>query len=207
VLIKNTQVEAQRPWPDGMYVQGGGRGLVVVRAGGHYRTAFVEACPSSGGTFLRGEGPSVEEAEDACWAKYQTVLNCADGLGVHGPFDAGRYESGAGFCTRCGAWFSGMLEPSARHQARELAAQTVAATWGEDIIVSRWWCGLVADETARLLAVAADGTEPPAPTTVPPTAEELAELRAEEADLEVTPAAIAEVIEHLAAAAKHLDEA
>ena len=63
----------------------------------------------------------------------------------------------------------------------------------------------MADETARLLAVAADGTEPPAPTTVPPTAAELAELREEETDLEVT-RLLAEVLEHLAAAAKSLPD-
>src|SRR5512136_1108243 len=44
---------------------------------GTYRTAFFEAFPQvphngqQYGTFIRGEGGSIEEAEQKCWARYQ----------------------------------------------------------------------------------------------------------------------------------------
>lgn len=201
MLIRNTTFEARHPWPDDVHVQGGGRGLVIARgSGAAYTTAFVEAAPP--GTFLRGEGPTIEKAEDACWAKYQLVLHCAGG-GEHGPFEARQYENGSGFCTKCGAWFSRVLEPSARWAAQKKACATVVANYGGAIVVSRWWHGLVADETARLLAHAA-GEPAPEPTTIPPTADELDELRREEEqplDLGV----LGEVIERIVASAKGED--
>lgn len=169
-LITNTDAEARHPWPEDVHVQGGKRGLVVVRSGGgSYRTAFVEAFIT--GTFLRGEGSTVEEAEDACWEKYQRVLMC-DGTGrPHGPFEPRHYENGSGFCTRCGGWFTNVCEPSQAVKAERLACDTVIARYGRDVPGSRWWSGLVQDETARLLAEW-NATPAPEPTTVPPTDEE-----------------------------------
>lgn len=166
-LIDHTDVQARHPWPEGVYVQGGKRGLVVMRSGGgSYRTAFVEAFVT--GTFIRGEGPTVEEAEDAAWAKYQKVLDC-DGTGQpHGPFEPRHYDNGAGFCTRCGAWFSGVCEPSQDVKAERLACDAVIARYGEDVPGSRWWPGLVADHKAALLAMW-NGRPVPEPTTVAPT--------------------------------------
>lgn len=47
------------------------------------RTAFVEFFPAAGG-FLRGEGATVAEAEQACWASYQRLLCCpANPDGTH----------------------------------------------------------------------------------------------------------------------------
>jgi hypothetical protein len=98
-LIANTRERARHPWPDGCHVQGGTAG-VVFAAGGTYRTAFVEAFPA--GTFLRGEGATVADAEDACWAKYQALAGCPHDQG----FDRRDYVNGCGFCRRCGTWFS-----------------------------------------------------------------------------------------------------
>lgn len=169
-LIANTEVVARHPWPDDVQVQGGECGLVFVRGtGDSYTTAFVEASP--GGTFLRGEGATVEEAEDACWAKYQKVLAC-DGTGrPHGPFEPRHYENGSGFCTRCGAWFTNVCEPSLEVKAERAACDAVIAKYGEEVPGSRWWSGLVADHKAGLLAIW--NKEPaPEPTTVPPTMDE-----------------------------------
>lgn len=166
MLIEHTTVEAQRPWPDDVYIQGGW---------GDRRPAFVEE--STPGSFIRGGGPTMHDAEDDAWAKYQRVLTCAGG-GEHGPYEARRYENGCGFCVKCGVWFSGVLPPSDRWRAQEAAGSNVVETYGEARISDRRWCGLVADETARLLAEAAD-EPPPVPTTAPPTDAELEVLRAE----------------------------
>jgi hypothetical protein len=99
-LISNTTEVMRHPWPDDCLVQGGKGGIVFTNVGS-YRTAFVEAFP---GTFLRGEGPTVAEAEDACWARYQQLTACPT-YPAHGPFEARNYTNGAGFCTSCGGWF------------------------------------------------------------------------------------------------------
>jgi hypothetical protein len=58
------------------FVQGGDSGIVFSRRKS-YTTAFVEAFPKINGmgTFIRGEGEDVKSAEDACWEKYQRMLN------------------------------------------------------------------------------------------------------------------------------------
>lgn len=102
-MIANTGIEARHPWPEEVDVQGGSGG-VVFSPQGNYRTAFVEAFPE--GTFLRGEGPTLAEAEDACWEKYQRHVSCE-----HGPFERRQYRNGAGFCTKCGTWMSRVFDP------------------------------------------------------------------------------------------------
>jgi hypothetical protein len=100
--IGRTGEQTQYPWPEDVFVQGGARGLVISR-NGNYGTAFVEAFPA--GTFLRGEGATVAEAETACWEQYQRLVACP-AHPEHGPFERRNYRNGAGFCIRCGAWFS-----------------------------------------------------------------------------------------------------
>lgn len=106
-MILRTDHAAQHPWPEDMFLQGGTRGIVFA-SDGNYRTAFVEAFPRDPDTFLRGEGTTVAEAEADCWAKYQTLTACPAHPN-HGPFEAREYTNGAGFCTRCGTWFSKVL--------------------------------------------------------------------------------------------------
>jgi hypothetical protein len=96
-MIANTREPMHHPWPADCMVQGGGSG-VVFRKGDAYRTAFVEAFP---GTFLRGEGPTIADAEDACWAQYEVLAGCAHDQG----FDRRHYVNGAGYCRACGSWF------------------------------------------------------------------------------------------------------
>jgi hypothetical protein len=98
-MIENTGEPARHPWPEDCKVQGGGNGVVFGREGA-YRTAFVEAFPA--GTFLRGEGPTVADAEDDCWAKYQVLAGCPHDRG----FERRDYVNGSGFCLGCGTWFS-----------------------------------------------------------------------------------------------------
>lgn len=81
------------------FVQGGTGGFVFRRDGESYRTAFVEC--SVPGTFIRGEGATLAEADDAAFAKLQAYLSC----GAH-EWEPRGYTNGGGFCTRCGQFGS-----------------------------------------------------------------------------------------------------
>jgi hypothetical protein len=87
-------------------VQGGHNGFVVNAKdpSKSYRTAFVEAFIDN--SFVRGEGATVEEADDACWAKIVKTRVCSG----H-EFIPRSYTNGAGFCKHCGYfasnWFTG----------------------------------------------------------------------------------------------------
>ena len=105
MIIKNTDFEAQHPWPENVLVQGGKAGLVLMEDEPNYLTAFVEAFPN---TFLRGEGATLAEAEDKVWAQFQQLLACPT-YPAHGPFERRQYRNGSGYCTSCGAWFSGKV--------------------------------------------------------------------------------------------------
>lgn len=103
-LIRNTAEPMRHPWPADCIVQGGGAG-VVFSAGSAYRTAFVEAFPADPPTFLRGEGETIADAEDSCWARFERYAACE-----HGEYERRGYRNGCGFCTRCGTFFSGVFE-------------------------------------------------------------------------------------------------
>lgn len=104
--ILRTGEQARYPWPEDLYLQGGKHGLVLTESGNDYTTAFVEAFPDR--TFIRGEGKTVAEAEDAAWAQYQRMVHCPKHP-EHGPFERRQYRNGAGFCTECGGWFHNVL--------------------------------------------------------------------------------------------------
>lgn len=87
-----------------IFVQGGTSGLVFVPGGTNYRTAFVEASPP--GSFIRGEGKTLTEADDACWAKLQRYLGCT----TH-EWEARGYRNGGGFCKNCGQFGSKVFTP------------------------------------------------------------------------------------------------
>lgn len=95
--------ECQKPWDEDMFVQCGDAGLVLQKIGG-YRTAFFEAFPKNPSCFLRGEGPTVEEAEAACWEKYQKVRTCNHEM------ERRDRRDGYGYCKHC-AYASMVFEP------------------------------------------------------------------------------------------------
>lgn len=102
-----TDVEARHPWPDDCFVQGGTSGVVFTKkAEDTYSTAFVEAFPRNPNTFIRGEGETIEDAEDHAWRQYQKFLNCSGPEGHE--FEPRGYTNGAGFCKHCGM-FSGSV--------------------------------------------------------------------------------------------------
>ena len=172
--ILRTGVQTRHPWPEGLFIQGGKKGIPSNPQGDDDWTAFVEVSPP--GTFLRGEGKTVAEAEDVCWARYQTMVGCP-AHPQHGPFEARSYTNGAGFCTQCGTWFSRVCEPSLDYKINAAACQWVTDHYGDDVVLTGKWRGLVADAEAQIRA-GLIGEPVPVPTTEPPTPEELAEAAA-----------------------------
>lgn len=71
-----------------------------------YITAFFEAFPKEPSTFIRGEGKTVEEAEESAWKQYQRFKGCSG----H-EFERRDYKNGAGFCKHCGLFNSKAFDP------------------------------------------------------------------------------------------------
>lgn len=107
-LGSDGEYELRNPWPADCFVQGGRNGVVIARKGPGYKTAYFEAFPD---TFIRGEGETLEEAEDAAWRFYQRHLACPEhDIKPHPPGKPERaYTNGAGFCQRCGMFQSNVF--------------------------------------------------------------------------------------------------
>lgn len=131
---------AQMPWPDHFHIQGGTNGLVFRPAPDEgeeptYTTAFVEVFP--GGTFLRGEGKTIAEAEVDCWGKYQRWISCPGPTGEHSwkpgyTAKNGRwvgYHNGAGFCEHCHAFASGKFTAEQLGQFCHVCSTPTMWTW------------------------------------------------------------------------------
>jgi hypothetical protein len=125
-------------WPADCQVQWGDRGLVFDHEGGHRTTAFFEAFPTDPPTFIRGEGATVPLAEQAAWAQFARQAACPGHT-----FTRAGYRNGAGLCSGCGLFASGIFEvlPDAPDRAPGLlervfsgdltAALTVLDAWAE----------------------------------------------------------------------------
>lgn len=85
------------------FCQAGGHGVVFSQHGA-YGTAFFEAFPQHPKCFLRGEGTTIEEAEEECWKKYQKVLTCDHEMERRGRTD------GYGYCKHC-SYSARVFEP------------------------------------------------------------------------------------------------
>jgi len=88
-------------WP--CFVQSGDSGVVFSKEGG-YTTAFFEAFPNEPKCFLRGEGETIEEAEEDCWQRYQKVLICEHEM------DRRDRTDGYAYCKHC-SYSSTVFEP------------------------------------------------------------------------------------------------
>jgi hypothetical protein len=86
--------DCQKEWSDDCDVQCGDSGIVFSKKG-NYRTAFFEAFPKNPSCFLRGEGATIEEAEENCWNKYQKVITCNHEM------ERRHRKDGYGFCKHC----------------------------------------------------------------------------------------------------------
>ena len=142
--------ECQHPWPLDCFVQCGDSGVVFKRrrvvesfddplgtiaeiAEGDpanvYITAFFEAFPRSPDTFVRGEGKTIREAENAAWGKYQAVAGCE-----HPAFEKRGYKNGCGFCVNCGMFKVGVFDPD------EICCECGARTYYVQDNTGAWWC-------------------------------------------------------------------
>lgn len=87
-------------WPDDCMVQWG-HGIVPA-------VPFFEAFPP--GTFIRGEGGSIAEAEDDAFAQYESEFLCEHVWGRHHA-RRGTYLNGAAWCRKCDAFRGQMFKP------------------------------------------------------------------------------------------------
>ncbi|WP_156251007.1 hypothetical protein [Pseudactinotalea terrae] len=138
------------PWPAGWHVQGGASGLVIRRSGGTYTTAFVEVAPTDPQTFIRGEGATLVEAEQAAWEQAQRTLACPG----H-EFETRGYTNGAGFCRHCNMFASGAFDVAVVGNP----CVTCGARTNWTRVAGAWYCQDHAPdraERARLRAEAPD---------------------------------------------------
>lgn len=95
--------QCQKDWPEDCNVQCGEKGLVI-KGKESYNTAFFESFPSNPSTFIRGEGNSLEQAEDSAWLKYQNILSCKEHVYK-------RHGEEHGVCEKCGLFTSHCFPP------------------------------------------------------------------------------------------------
>lgn len=69
-----------------------------------YETAFFEAFPNTPSCFIRGEGKTIEEAEEMAWKKYQKILTCNHEMERRDRTD------GYAYCNHC-SYSSKVFEP------------------------------------------------------------------------------------------------
>lgn len=89
------------PWPEDCTVQWG-NGLSPANP---FFEAFIP------GTFIRGDGETLEEAERRAFAKYEREQGCNHLWGRQSNNRNGLYLNGAGWCRRCNAFRSEMFPP------------------------------------------------------------------------------------------------
>ena len=90
----------QQEWPEDCRVQWG-HGIVPA-------TPFFEAFLP--GTFIRGEGETIQEAEAKAFDQYEREKTCSHLWGRQRPGGA-LYTNGAGWCRKCRAFRSKMFRP------------------------------------------------------------------------------------------------
>jgi hypothetical protein len=99
--------ECKQKWNDETFVQCGASGIVLCEKEDNYETAFFESFPRDPDCFLRGEGHTIEEAEEKCFAKWQNILNCKG----H-EFESRGRKDDYGYCMHCPLSQSGVLTPA-----------------------------------------------------------------------------------------------
>jgi hypothetical protein len=103
--LKREEYVCKNEWPEDCSCQGGTSGIVFSK-NGNYETAFFEAFPKEPKTFIRGEGKTVEEAEQNAWEQFQRNIKC-----INHEFERRRYKNGCGICKHCGLFMSDVFEP------------------------------------------------------------------------------------------------
>lgn len=92
-------------WGEDCFLQCGENALEINGATSR-RTAFFEAFPRVLDTFIRGEGETLEDAEEQAWISYSLIKACPKHEMVRGP-----YTNGAGYCIHCKMFQSSAFVP------------------------------------------------------------------------------------------------
>lgn len=58
-------------------------------------------------TFIRGEGPTLDAAEETAWLQYVKIIECTGHV-----FDNRSYDSGVGWCVHCDMFSPKAFEPA-----------------------------------------------------------------------------------------------
>lgn len=97
---KNDPYRPLGDWPDNVLVQWGRGGLVInPDDSGYAVAAFFEAFPKdNASSFIRGEGPTLLDAEREALIAYKRELACEH------RWCRGRYTNGGGVCAKCNAF-------------------------------------------------------------------------------------------------------
>lgn len=113
----------RHPWPRATAVSAG-RGVVFSRGTSEtYETMFIEVYPP-GAAFIRGEGETLAECEDAAWAQFVKACSCPGPTGEH-EWEPRGYRNGAGFCRHCDTFGVDKFTPEELGQyCRECGAAT-----------------------------------------------------------------------------------
>ncbi|WP_148649252.1 hypothetical protein [Novosphingobium barchaimii] len=98
MLHSNPDYTPTCAWPEDCTVQWG-HGIIPA-------VPFFEAFPT--GTFIRGEGATIAEAEQKAFEKYQRDRACDHLWGRHRP-NHSTYTNGAAFCRKCGGFRGSMF--------------------------------------------------------------------------------------------------
>lgn len=116
----------KKDWPEDCNVQCGSNGIVLPSGSFEkvmssesiedvtknmitpetYVTAFFEAFPKNPNTFIRGEGKTIEEAEEMAYVQFEKISNCQN----H-EFEKRGYTNGAGFCKHCNLFKTNVFDP------------------------------------------------------------------------------------------------
>lgn len=125
---KDSEYQPRHEWPGDTLVQWGGRGVVLGK--NPYTTAFFEAFPdkkvTAGGGFIRGEGKTIEEAEDAAFAQFTRETSCQHLWGRE------HYTNGGQLCRHCRAFRSGHLKDVVKLGSWRKPVEWFEASWAMD---------------------------------------------------------------------------
>lgn len=124
---------AVHPWPPETRVSAG-RGVVFVRGTDRvYTTLFMEVYPP-GAAFIRGEGATTQECEDAAWAKYQLAISCQHEWEPRG------YLNGAGLCRICNTFGTRLFTGEQLGQYCRVCSEPTTHHWETRDSVTTFLC-------------------------------------------------------------------
>ncbi len=107
--LENGNYVPKYAWKENDYVQWGEHGILINRSEKkiNHVNAFFEAFPQEpNDAFLRGEGNTLEEAEQQCFQEYEKILACPG----H-EYERRGQTDGYGYCKHCPMSKSDVFEP------------------------------------------------------------------------------------------------